>query len=157
MANCIEICDADPIFVEEYGVRANFARPRARQVRKIEYDDCYDKDQNSWKADYIVGLVDVVDVIVELKGSDRRHACLQVEATLEKWRRSQIRYPRIVCLIVYGRLEGKERKAGRIPKITSQNESLQLDFFRRNNVLLWIRESSGRHYTFAELLGKSDG
>ena len=153
LENCVEFCDADPVFVEENGVRVNFARPRRRRVRKIEYDDCYDKEPNRWKADFIVGLVDVVDVIVELKGSDRKHACEQVESTLEKWRNNPLRYPKIVCFVAYGRLEGKERKAGRIPKMTSRNESLELDFLRRNRTLLWVRESNAHHYTFAELLG----
>jgi hypothetical protein len=155
--DCIELCDSDPVYLEENGVRANFARPRAKLVRKIEYDDCYDKEPNTLKADYIVGLIDVVDVIVELKGSDRKHARDQVETTLGKWRQSGLRYPRIVCLVVYGRLEGKNRKAGRIPKINSSNEALERDFLRRNNALLWVRESCAHHYQFTELLGKADG
>ncbi len=153
---CIEICDADPVFVEENGVRASFARPRTRQIRKIKYDGCYQKDAEALKADYIVGLAEEADVIVELKGSDRKHARDQVESTLEEWRNSPIRYPRIVCLIVYGRLEGKQRKAGRIPKINSSNESLERDFSRRNKTFLWIRESSSHHLTFLELLGKTN-
>jgi hypothetical protein len=152
--NCVEICDADPVYVEENRVRVNFANPRGRKVRKIEYDNCYDKEPNSLKADRIVGLVGVVDVIVELKGSDRKHACEQVESTLKRWRNSKLRYPKMVCLIAYGRLEGKERRAGRIPKMTSRNESMELDFLCRNKVPLWIRESSAHHYTFKELLNK---
>jgi hypothetical protein len=154
---CIEVCDANPVFIEENGVRANFAAPRSRQIRKIKYDDCYQKAPQVLKADYVVGLMEDVDVIVELKGSDRRHARDQVDSTLEEWRKSPIRYPIIVCLIVYGRLEGKERKAGRIPKINSSNESLERDFLRRNKTLLWIRESSSHRFTFLELLGKNDG
>lgn len=153
---CIEVCDADPVFVEENGVRASFARPRTRQIRKIKYDGCYQKDAEALKADFIVGLMEDVDVIVELKGSDRKHARDQVDSTLSEWRNNPIHYPKIVCLIVYGRLEGKERKAGRIPKINSSNESLERDFLRRNKTLLWVRESSSHHFTFLELLGKSD-
>jgi len=152
---CIETCDHDPVYVEENGVRANFANPRSRQIRKIEYDGCFNTDPTVLKADYIVGLPDVVDVIVELKGSDLKHARDQVESTLGIWRSSPIRFPKIVCLIIYGRLEGKARKAGRIPKMTSSNESIELDFLRRNKILLWIRESSAMHHRFTELLGKN--
>ncbi len=152
--NCIEVCDADPVFIEENGVRASFAKPRSRQIRKIKYDDCYQKDPEVLKADYIVGLMEAVDVIVELKGSDRKHARDQVESTLEEWRSSPIRYPKVVCLIIYGRLEGRARKAGRIPKISSSNESLERDFLRRNKILLWVRESSSHHFRFAELIGE---
>jgi len=153
---CIESCDVDPVYVEENGVRASFANPRSRQICKIKYDGCYNRNARDLKADFIVGLPNIVDVIVELKGSDRKHARDQVESTLEKWRLSPIRFPKIVCLIVYGRLEGKERKAGRIPKMNSSNESLELDFLRRNKTLLWVRESSAVHHRFAELLGRNN-
>jgi hypothetical protein len=73
------------------------------------------------------------------------------------WKSNSIKFPKTVCLIVYGRLEGQKRKAGRIPRINSSNEAMERDFLRRNKTRLWIRESSAHHYTFAELLGKSDG
>ncbi len=153
---CIESCDAKSVFVEENGVRAAFANPRGRRIRKIHYDGCYYKRRGELKADYIVGLPSTLDVIVELKGSDLRHARDQVEMTLDRWKVDPLRFQKTVCLIVYGRLEGKERKAGRIPCINSTIQSLERDFLRRKKTLLLIRESSSLQFRFDSSLRKAD-
>lgn len=150
--DCIEVCDADPVYVEENGVRASFPNPQRRKMRKIHYDGCYNNNEDQLKADYIIGVPKSLDIIVELKGSDRQHARDQLESTLEAWKESPIRHARIICLIVYGRLWGKNRKAGRIPKSNSRNESMELDFLRRHKVLLLIRESGSANFRFADLL-----
>jgi hypothetical protein len=146
VGDCIEICDAALVFVEENGVRATFANHQHRQIRKIEYDDCYCKPEHGLQADYIVGLFEIIDIITELKGSDLKHARSQVEATLERWREEGIRYPKIACLIVYGRLEGPQRRAGRIPKMRSTVQTLELDFFRQHRTILVVRESSAHQF-----------
>ena len=138
---CIDFCKQNPVSLEENGVRVSFANPRARTVRKIKYDNCYNKNPNELRADYILGLPKQLDVIVELKGSDLRHAYMQVEATLERWKREPIRYARIICLIVFGRHEGIQRKAGRIPRMNSSNGAKERDFLYRNKTLLLIRET----------------
>jgi hypothetical protein len=153
---CIELCHAQSVYVEERGVRATFANPRNRQIRKIHYDKCYSKNSEELKADFIVGLRGALDVIVELKGSDLRHARDQVESTLGRWRTSPIRYPRIVCLIVYGRLIGNQRRAGRIPCINSTIQSMEREFLRTQRTLLLVRESSSRKFAFDDPFGKND-
>jgi hypothetical protein len=153
---CIEACDGRSVFVEENGVRATFANPSRRRIRKIHYDGCFNKNSKELKADYILGLRDVLDVIVELKGSDLKHARDQVEVTLDRWRTNPFRFQRIVCLIVYGRLEGKQRKAGRIPCMSSTIQSLERAFLRTNRTLLRICESSSVQFIFDDSLRKTD-
>jgi hypothetical protein len=154
---CIQTCDENPVCIEENGVRASFANPRSRPVRRITYDNCYNKNPNELKADYILGVPEGLDVIVELKGSDLKHAYLQVETTLDRWKGDPIRYAKIVCLIVYGRLEGARRKGGRIPRMNSSNGARERDFLYRNETLLLIRESSARLFKFDKTLGTTDG
>ena len=48
--------------------------------------DCWITGSVSLKADYIVIKPQVVDIVVELKGSDIRHAIKQVVVTTEQWR-----------------------------------------------------------------------
>jgi len=152
---CIEICNGPSVFVEENGIRASFANPRRMQIRKIHYDGCYNKNPNDLKADYIVGSPNALDVIVELKGSDLKHARNQVEVTLDRWKVSPIRFQRIVCLIVFGRLEGNQRKAGRIPRINSRLQSLEAEFLRTQHTLLVICESNGNQFRFDDFLPKN--
>src|ERR1039458_561645 len=153
---CIESCNARSVFVEENGVRAAFANPRRREIRKIHYDCCYCKTREELKADYILGLPNTLDVIVELKGSDLRHARDQVEMTLDRWKVDPLRFQKIACLIIYGGLEGKERKAGRIPCINSTIQSLERDFLRRKKTLLLIRESSSAQFSRDVSLSRGD-
>ena len=154
--SCIETRTENPVLVEENGVRAGFSNPRAKAIRKITYDNCYNRNPNELKADYILGLPKRLDVIVELKGSDLKHACMQLESTLERWQTEPIRHARIVCLIVYGRLEGSQRKAGRIPRMNSSNGAKERDFLYRNETLLLIRESSSRLFKFDKTLGSTN-
>jgi hypothetical protein len=153
---CIESCDAVSVYVEEHGVGATFQNPRRRQIRKVHYDGCYNRTPSILKADYIVGLPDIIDVIVELKGSDLKHASNQVWLTLEAWRINPIRFPKIVCLIVYGRIEGKKKNAGRTPRINSMRESIEKAFLRKNKTLLWVRESGSEQFSFNDFLRKTD-
>ena len=153
---CVESCDATSVYVVEHGVSATFLNPRRKPIRKIHYDDCYNKSPKVLKADYIVGMPEVVDVIVELKGSDLKHASAQVESTLEAWQLNPIRFPKIVCLIIFGRIEGKKKKAGRTPRMNSLKESVEREFLRRNKTLLWVRESGMEQFRFNDFLRKQD-
>jgi hypothetical protein len=152
---CVETCTENPVSIEENGVSASFSNPRAKPIRKITYDNCYNTNPNELKADYIVGVPKKLDVIVELKGSDLKHACMQVESTLERWKTEPIRHAKIVCLIIHGRLEGIRRKAGRIPRMNSSTGAKERDFLYRNKTLLLIRESSSRLIKLDKTLGST--
>jgi len=155
---CIESCDATSVHVVERGVGATFLNPRRRPIRKIYNDGCYNKTSGVKQADYIVGMPDVVDVIVELKGSDTniKEACSQIESTLEAWRVSPVRFRKIVCLIVYGRIEGKKKLAGRVPRANSMKDAVERQFLGANKALLLVRESGSEQFRFNDFLRKND-
>ena len=71
--------------VEAHGRRAIFDNSSRAKIFKIDVD-CWIRETESLKADYIVVKPQVVDVVVELKGSDIRHAIEQIVATSERWR-----------------------------------------------------------------------
>ena len=103
----------------------------------------------------------VIDVIVELKGSDTnlkggRGAGLQVEYTLEAWKQDAKRAPRVAALVIYGRIEGKKKRPGRRPRAIAAKESVERDFLRRNNVLLLIHENGEKQFRFSDFLRKTD-
>jgi hypothetical protein len=155
---CIESCDATSVYVVERGVGATFLNSRRKKIRKIHYDGCYNKTPGVKQADYIVGMPDVLDVIVELKGSDTniKEAYFQVESTLEAWRVNPARYRKIVCLIVYGRIEGKKKLAGRVPRANSMKDSAERQFLGANKALLLVRESGSEQFNFNDFLRKTD-
>jgi hypothetical protein len=97
----------------------------------------------------------VVDVIVELKGSDLKHAATQVETTFGAWKADPIRYPRIVCLIVYGRIEAKRKGVGKIPRMGSNVGTIEREFLLTHKTFLWVRESGAEKFRLNKLLGKN--
>jgi hypothetical protein len=96
----------------------------------------------------------IVDVIVELKGSDLKHAVTQIEITLAAWNADPIRYPRIVCLIVFGRIEANRKGVGKIPHMGSKAGTIEREFLLTHKTLLWVRESGSEKFRFNKLLGK---
>jgi hypothetical protein len=143
--DCIEHSNGTSLHVSGHGVGATFRNPRRKQLRKIRYDNCYNT-RGDRKADYIVGIVDVVDVIIELKGSDLKHAVSQIENTLAAWTVDPIRYPRIVCLIVYGHT---------FPRMNSRLGVIEREFLLSHGTFLWIRENGSEKFSFRKLLGIS--
>jgi hypothetical protein len=158
---CIEVCDGASVFVEDHGIRATFLNPQREKVRKITYDNCYCKDEQVKQADFIVGKIGAIDIIVELKGSDTnlkggRGADKQVEYTLEAWKRNPQKAPKIAALIIYGRIEGRKKRPGRRPRANAAKESVQRDFLRRNKVLLLIYENGEKKFRFNEFIPNAD-
>jgi hypothetical protein len=155
--NCIEICTGASVYVEDRGVRATFVNPRRREIRKIHYDGCYSQ-QTGRQADFIVGLLGTIDVIVELKGSDTnlKEAAQQVEATLGAWKEDPKRENTIAALIVYGRIEGPKKLPGRFPRAAAVIFGLTVEFLDRHKVLLLIHENGEKQFAFKDFLRKSD-
>lgn len=155
--DCIEICAGRSVFVEDAGVRATFLNRRRRRIRKIHYDGCY-AAKSDRQADFILGLPGVIDVIVELKGSDAnlKDAALQVERTLAAWRRNPISERTLAALIVYGRIEGKKKLPGRVPRTDAVILGLTAGFLKTQRILLRIHENGTRQFTFKDFLRKRD-
>jgi hypothetical protein len=145
-ADCIEFTNRTSLHISEQGVGATFVNPHRRQLRKVHYDGCYHKVSGRRQADYIVGVVQVVDVIVELKGSDLKHAVTQVETTLEVWKDDPLRYPRIVRLVVYGHT---------FPRMNSRLGVIEREFLLAHRTFLWVRENGSEKFKFSKLQGKS--
>jgi hypothetical protein len=155
--DCIEICTGRSVYVEDEGVRATFLNPRGRKIRKIHYDGCYAAKKGR-QADFILGLPKVVDVIIELKGSDAnlKDAAQQVESTLESWKEDDKSEGAIAALIIYGRIEGKKKLPGRVPRTTAVILGLTAEFLKVRGILLLIHENGDRQFTFGEFLRKND-
>jgi hypothetical protein len=143
---CIEYSNGTSLHIAEQGVGATFLNPRRRQLRKVRYDGCYNRTTGRGQADYIVGFRRSVDVIVELKGSDLKRALVQIEDTLESWQRDLIRFPQIVCLIVFGHT---------FPRMNSRFGVMEREFLLAHGTFLWLRESGSEKFKFSKLQGKS--
>ena len=149
---CVEKCNAQSLFVEEHGVRATFVNPKGRRLRKVHYDGCY-APHEARQADYIVGLVGILDVVVELKGSDTniKGAAAQGEETLNAWKRDSKRAPALAALIVYGRIEGRKKLPGRIPRAEAVISGVVARFLKHGTLLV-IAESGARQYSFTDFM-----
>ena len=151
--DCIEMCTGRTVYVEDNGVRATFLNPKRTEIRKIHYDACY-AATNVRQADFILGLPGVIDVVIELEGSDAnlKDAALQVESTLEAWRRDAKRENVIAALIVYGRIEGKKKLPGRVPRTAAVILGLASHFLNSHRVLLLIHENGEKQFAFNDFL-----
>jgi hypothetical protein len=154
---CIEICTERTVYVEDEGVRATFLNPKGRKIRKIHYDGCYAAKKER-QADFILGLPKVVDVIIELKGSDAnlKDAALQIESSLEAWKQDSKRHTTIAALIIYGRIEGKKKLPGRVPRTAAVILGLTAEFLKVRGIRLLIHENGERQFTFNDFLEKKN-
>lgn len=143
---CIEFSNGTSLHVNEMGVGATFVNPKRKELRKIQYDGCYCRAAKLGRADYIIGYERAVDVILELKGSDLKHAVDQVADTLERWKDDEKHYPSIVGLVVFGHT---------IPRMRSNLGVLEREFLERHRTLLWIRQNGEERYSFNKLAGKA--
>lgn len=121
-------------------------------MRKVHYDGCY-APADAQQADYIVSLIDNIDVIVELKGSDTniKGAANQIEETLNTWKDDPKRAPSIAALIVYGRIVGKKKLPGRIPRTEAVISGIVARFLKQG-ILLVIAENGTRQYSFSDFM-----
>ncbi len=83
-ARCIESLRHSKIKVHDPGtnVSAVFLNLEKRTIERVRVDGCL-TPVGQTAADFLVSMPSVVDVIVELKGTDLRKAFEQVEATVE--------------------------------------------------------------------------
>jgi hypothetical protein len=148
---CIEMCTARSVYVEEQGVRATFTNSQRKPVRKIHYDDCYYSGRGE-RADYIVGLAGGIDVIVELKGTDAnlKDAARQVEKTLDNWKEHHMRAGSIAALIIYGRIEGRKKLPGRAPRTEAVISGLRAEFLKGRRTVLLIHENGRKRFSFRD-------
>ncbi len=151
------MCTGRSVYVEDNGVRATFLNPKRTEIRKIHYDACY-AATNVRQADFILGLPGIIDVVIELEGSDSniKDAALQVESTLDDWKQDRKSEKTVAALIVYGRIEGKKKLPGRVPRAAAVILGLEARFLNTRNVLLLIHENGEKQFTFNDFLRKRD-
>lgn len=145
-SECIEFGNEPSLHVSEKGIGATFVNRRRKELRKIKYDGCYCRVAREGRADFIIGFDRLIDVILELKGSDLNQALVQVTETLDRWKEDATHYPWIVCLIVFGHT---------FPRMSSKLGVLERDFLEQHNTLLWIRKSATEKFNFRRLAGRS--
>jgi hypothetical protein len=149
-ARCIESLRHTKIKVHDRGtnVSAVFLNPEKRTVERIRVDGCLAPAQQR-AADFLVSMPDVVDVIVELKGTDLRKAFEQVEATIDflQQRKNVQRKPPnsqvIGILIVCAEYPSKN------PRIQSKRDSLRKRGFR-----VLVSTHNGGEFSFSTFIGK---
>jgi hypothetical protein len=95
------------------------------------------------RADYVVACPKMVDVVVELKGSDVAQAIQQVRATIPVWQSHLLAGTIHAALIVRGQ--------GIHPQTSLMTEKLAKRFRREFRVKLLI-ETRNRDYEFTEFL-----
>jgi hypothetical protein len=136
---CIQtVYDSKPR-VEENGRKAVFLNPGRVPIKKVQVDGCLIAD-NTLKADYIVSMPGVVDVIVELKGKDIFHAKDQLVATLPFWKAYPPFSEKIAGLII----------CSRSPMSSSDLQVMKAKVKIRHRITLIVDESGKKEYGFAD-------
>jgi hypothetical protein len=149
-ARCIESLRHTRVKVHDRGtnVSAVFLNPEKRKVERIRIDGCLAPARQT-AADFLVSMPSVVDVIVELKGTDLRKAFEQVEATLDflhQRKNMQKKPPNsqiIGILIVCAEYPSKN------PRIQRKRDSLGKRGFR-----VLISTHNGSEYDFSTFIEK---
>jgi hypothetical protein len=95
------------------------------------------------RADYIVAHTKIVDVIVELKGSDTSKAIGQIRATRPVWMCHELAGKNLGALVVRGQ--------GIHPKTAASVVRWQREF-RKTFKMKLVIETHNRNYEFAEFL-----
>ncbi len=129
------------IVVKENKRSATFHRPDNELVLVVRVDGGL--ITSGERADYIVSLQKVVDVIVELKGSDVSKAICQIRATRPVWLAHRLAGKTLAALVVRGK--------GVNPKASASAVRWQREFRKTFKMMLLI-ETRNRNYEFSEFL-----
>jgi hypothetical protein len=137
----IEELKSTVIAVGENARHAHFRNPQRRTIRRVLVDGRLITDGG--RADYIVSDPQVVDVIVELKGSDTSRAIEQIRATLPVWIAHELAGDTAGALIVRGH--------GIHPKQQASIQRWKSEMRKLHSMVL-IVETRNREYRFDEFL-----
>lgn len=129
------------IVVKENKRSARFRNPNNEPVLVIHVDGGLITEGE--RADYIVAHSRVVDVVVELKGSDVSKAIDQIRATRLVWILHEMAGKKLAALVVRGQ--------GIHPKTTASVDRWQREFRKTFKMKLLV-ETRNRDYEFIEFL-----
>ena len=128
--------------VRENKRSARFRNPKIKRVKVLIVTVDGGMITTGIRADFVVAHRELVDVIVELKGSDVPKAIEQIRATVPVWRRHKLAGANHAALVVRGK--------GIHPMTSLQTEKLTRRFEKDFRMKLLIE--SRRDYEFAEFL-----
>jgi hypothetical protein len=131
--------------VSEHKRSARFRKPNDDEALVIQVDGGLITEGE--RADYIVAHTRIVDVIVELKGSDTSKAIRQIRATRPVWMCHELAGKRLGALVVRGQ--------GIHPKTAASVVRWQREF-RKTFKMKLVIETRNRNYEFAEFLLTED-
>jgi hypothetical protein len=129
------------IVVEENKKAARFHNPDRHTILVIHADGGL--ITSGERADYIVAYPKIVDVIVELKGSDVTKAIHQIRLTHPVWMRHELAGKKLGALVV--------RSPGLHPKESASIDRWKREFLKNFKMKLVV-ETHNRNYEFAEFL-----
>jgi hypothetical protein len=129
------------IVISQKGRTARFHNPRKETILLIEVDG--KMITSGERVDYLVAHPKVVDIIVELKGSDVSKAIRQIRATRPVWLCHELAGLRCAALVVRGQ--------GIHPKEQARAEKWRREFRKALKMRLLI-ETRNRNYEFEEFL-----
>jgi hypothetical protein len=127
------------IVVEENKRAARFHNPCGHTILVIHTDGGL--ITSGERADYIVAHSRIVDVIVELKGSDVTKAIHQIRSTRPVWILHELAGKKLGALVV--------RSQGIHPKESASIDRWKREF-RKNFKMKLVVETRNRNYEFAE-------
>lgn len=141
LPNFIQVPKGKWIVVEERKRRARFRRPDAEDILLVRIDGGLITEGE--RADFVVAHPKIIDVIVELKGSDVAKAIHQIRATRPVWSGCEWSGEKSAALVVRGK--------GIHPRLSTHIERWKREFRKTYRMKLLV-ETSNRDYEFSEFL-----
>jgi len=141
LPNYIQLHKGEWIVIEEKRRRARFRRPDTEVVLLVRIDGGMIIQREC--ADFVVSHPKIVDIIVELKGSDVSKAISQIRATRPIWLGCEWAGKKHAALVVRGK--------GIHPKLLARFERWQREFRKAWKMKLLI-ETRNREYEFHEFV-----
>jgi hypothetical protein len=133
------------IAVRENRRAAHFQNPKRDLIRRIRVDGGLITEGT--RADYVISHPRIVDVIVELKGSDTARGIEQIRATYPVWVKHELAGKVIGALIV--------RSQGVHPKHQANIQRWITQMEMRHGMILLV-ETRNREYNFEEFLPRDN-
>ena len=140
---CVIETSVTKIKVEANARRAVFDNADRATVQIIDVD-CWISGSEELKADCIVVKPQVVDIVVELKGSDIRHAIRQIIATSQRWRSASGNSDMIGGLIVFTHS----------PESSASLANKKRALLSKNRIYLEVGKNRKAEYRFVTFTGK---
>jgi len=141
--HCLSETSGTKVKVEANARRAIFDNADNATIQIIDVD-CWMQGSKGLKADYLVLKSQMVDVVVELKGSDIRHAIRQIVATSEQWRNATLSKEMMGGLVIF--THSPETSAS----LANKKKTLR----NKNKIHLEVDKNGRTEYRFETFTGK---